>query len=316
MKTVLFEPWHLGDAVIATSVAELNQKKYTVACNSLWIPILRLLSPNTHFLKIDAHYILGGGGRFTVACDSELIDSADYRAVVSIRGDIRDFLLARRLFGMSKLQFRGWIPFLARRVGWINIPFKYGWMEVENRYRRWCDLLKIDFSLLESAYRKKVQKFTSNQMKEKKLNIHIGARWQSRQYPFVLDLKNTLVEHGWNVQILAESRDSYPKGLRNKDIKICVNEELLNELNKRYFLMTNDSASMHIGGMNGNRVVVISRVSDIREWIPPLVTSIRSSLAPLGYMPDISYASNKTLSGWEKPETIIEELERVLLSSV
>src|SRR5271165_7526118 len=113
---ILFEPWHLGDALIACGVALQEPARLSLACNPRWHAIIGALSEDIampKLLGIALPYInkkkpkpwqLGELPR--IPTDSE---------VVSIRGDIRDYFAAQRIFPQSKVTFSGWTGFLARR---------------------------------------------------------------------------------------------------------------------------------------------------------------------------------------------------------
>lgn len=317
MKTILFEPWSLGDAIIATATARQRPKSISLACASRWIPLLKSAVPLLQCIPVDLDYTRrapsGGSSRSrksiwprwldeSATQQNPSISAGEDTQVLSIRGDIRDTYYIRKLFPGADMKVGGWIPFIARRVPMLDLPFKRQWFAVKNRYRAWADLADVPFSEIENAY----LPHTSDQ---RVVTLHLGAQWKSKQYPFISELVKSIHQQSSSdspVQIVlaAASGDPLPPEVSRDEVLRLENNALIEQLKASSLVITNDSGPMHLSALLGCKTISIVRASNALEWVPPHVQLIQSSLMPKGYGADQEYNSDHTLEGWPLPETV------------
>src|SRR5215813_6283611 len=108
-KQVLFEPWHLGDAVIAASVLRMRPHAFALACQTRWHALLRgalAESPGIELIPVDLPYVNRAA---KIPCDLHAAYSRCHAArVLGIRGDVRDLYAARRIFSRTPIEMCGW----------------------------------------------------------------------------------------------------------------------------------------------------------------------------------------------------------------
>lgn len=307
---ILYEPWNLGDAVIAASVAAAAPDT-ALACNSRWHEVLRLVSDGSlRLIPLDLPYVwrshrgwyrpvpLPSLNQLVTATGPEL-------EVVSIRGDLRDLLSARRSFPGARYRFSGWYPYLARWVTPLDLPFRLGLLPVRNRYRAWAKAVGIPFPELE-----RLSQARSRSASGGPVLIHLGAQWRSKQYPRVAELVHLLGKAGHRVELLAGPDDPLPAGLDAHAVTRPSWPQLVDALREARCVITNDSGPMHLAGFLGCRTLALSRCSNVAEWLPPGVRALSSPLGPRGYHPVRSYWSDRVLPGWPSPEEVCGELSR------
>jgi len=307
-RRVLFEPWSLGDVIIAASVLPHLSHDVALACNSRWHPLVR----SALELPLDSSRLMPADLPYTTRQRVGRFDTKgiaphpfDVQEVLSIRGDPRDFMAARRLFPGARIRMAGWFPFLARRFRLLDFPFASGWLPVRNRYRAWAELAGIPFNTVEKTFL--IQR--GRAPRSRSIVIHIGAQWQSRQYPWVAELRDTLSRHSYQVKLLSGPNDPLPPEIAAKDVATTIDESLITVLKKAEFVFTNDSSPMHLAALLGCRCVAVGRISNLEEWIPPGVRRVTSPLSPKGYRPANSYLSDCRVEGWPKPEEVITAIE-------
>jgi hypothetical protein len=307
---ILFEPWNLGDALIAASVARTASGQILLACNSTWHEVLKLASGDSlQLLPLDLPYVwrtdkkhlsLGAAASLKARFnDNQLRDME----VVSIRGDIRDWFAARRIFHGATFAFTGWLPFCVRRASLLDLPFKYGFLEVRNRYRAWAAAADVPFDTIEKTYH-----LHPVHQSDDPIVIHIGAQWHSRQYPHVSELAELLRNVGYRVEILAGPNDPLPAGISADSVQRPKWPELVEHLKYARFVITNDSGPMHLASYLGCRTIALSRCSNIQEWLPPDAIALSSPAAPRGYRPVPEYWSDRILSNWSSPDEIVARM--------
>jgi len=303
---VLFEPWNLGDAIIAASVARLAPDRFILACNSCWRDVLMLASGDSlNLLPLNLPYVWRTDKRFFSlddAASTAALKSDPHRIteVISIRGDIRDWVAAHRIFTEASFRFSGWLPFCARKISMFDLPFKHGYLKVRNRYHAWADAAGIPFSMIESTYAAHPEEHD-----DAPVLIHVGAQWRSKQYPNVADLADLLKKSGNRVTILAGPNDPLPPGI-SADMAQRPNwPELVAQLRSARYVVTNDSGPLHLASFLGCRVLALSRCSNITEWLPPGAMALSSPSAPRGYRPIPDYWSDQILPGWPSPDAIL-----------
>ncbi|MDD5284657.1 MAG: glycosyltransferase family 9 protein [Desulfuromonadaceae bacterium] len=308
---LLFEPWNLGDAFIAASVARLAPERFILACNSRWHEVLTLASESSlNMLPLDLPYVWRTDKKFFSLGDAAstpsafISDTNKISEVISIRGDIRDWVAAQRLFRDLPFNFTGWIPFCARKISLVDLPFKHGYLAVRNRYRAWAAAAGIPFSKLESAYALHPEK-----KENAPVLIHVGAQWRSKQYPNVAELAQLLSSTGNRVEILAGPSDPLPDRILAEMVQRPGWRELVEKLRTARYVVTNDSGPMHLAAYLGCRTLALSRCSNISEWLPPAVTALSSRSAPRGYRPKPEYWSDQVLPGWPSPSEVAAIIE-------
>lgn len=306
IKRVFFEPWGLGDTIIAAAIYREQPENCAIACSSRWHSILeatlgdkisrKLISVNLPYTQRTKKNSFEG-----VLKQKNLMEVEE---VLSIRGDLRDYFVARQIFPRSKINMSGWIAFIAGRSSIINSFYKRKFLQVENRYKAWSKLASIPYFQIEEAYSRKI---ISNSNKNK-IIIHIGAYWKYRQYPHVKTLKITLINMGYDVRIISGLLDYLPYGIEENEVLRSSDTEIVNEFKNVEFAITNDSGPMHLAALIGCKTIAVARISDINQWLPPGSVSVKSKKMPHGYRPDPYYASDKTVDGWPAPDDLVKTL--------
>lgn len=304
---VLYEPWNLGDAIIAASIASASSDAIMLACNSRWHEVLTIISNGSlRLLPLDLPYVWRSHkGWYDLSPPPPLAhfipDRDRHRIeVISIRGDLRDWMSAHRTFKEASFNFSGWLPYLARWVAFLDLPYRHGLLGVRNRYRAWARAAGIPFSDIEK--RRQSQAPPSGQAP---VIIHVGAQWRSKQYPHVADLVALLKRTGHRVEIVAGPEDPLPPGIGPDDTQRPRWPGLVQQLRSARYVITNDSGPMHLAAFLGCRTLALSRCSNIAEWLPPGARALSSPAAPRGYSPIRKYWSDAVLPGWPKPEEVI-----------
>ncbi len=295
---VLFEPWSLGDAVIAgwalrNLVSCSNSKNVVLACSERCSGILRPLFPELQIDSIDISYT-SRGKRTPFDGISEILPSEVKADVVyGIRGDFRDYRAAKKRYPNAKIRMVGWGAFVARRMRILDVPFKRGSFPTVSRYERWADLLGFP----------RPSKVVSTPKHGKRIGLHVGAQWGARRYPYSSELVALLRSRGTNVVLVGGPSDGAERTLRDA--------ELINFLkNEIDFLICNESSPMHIARILDVPTAVIYANTGIDEWLPPGALAI-SHVPPGGYGPRYPYVSDDPFSGnrpWPSPSEIIEIL--------
>ncbi len=304
---LLFEPWNLGDAIIAASVARLAPDRIILACNTLWHePLLLASSGSLNLLPLNLPYVWRTGKKFFSLGDAASLKSKFSSLqlcnteIISIRGDLRDLLAARRIFNGAKFSFTGWRPFLARKLAVFDSPFASGALPIRNRYRAWAEATGIPFDVIKNSYNVRQKKDD-----EAAVVIHVGAQWRSKQYPHVAELTELLTKAGCRVEILAGPDDLLPPGMLADAVQRPKWPELIDSLKNARHVISNDSGPMHLAAFLGSPTIALSRCSNIMEWLPPGVTALSSSSTPRGYRPIPAYWSDQVLSDWPSPGEIM-----------
>ena len=303
---VLFEPWSLGDVLIAASAMREFTAPVALACHSAWHPIMQATLSDRiplELIPVDLPYTTRTRSHpFDVTQKIPDNHQHDARLVLSIRGDFRDFLTAKKLFPQARIRMNGWIRFFGRKSALVNAPFALGLSPVQNRYRSWAQLLSIPFQQIEKNYRQRQLKAPTNG----RIVIHVGAQWRSKQFPDILGLRGRLTKDGYDVSILAGPKDTLPDGIPGHEIKRSFDEELVEQLRSVEHVITNDSGPMHLAAFLGCRTTTIVRVSPIEEWRPPAISVVAAASTPRGYRPIKNYMSDGRVSGWPEVSEIVD----------
>jgi len=233
--------------------------------------------------------------------------SLDITEVLSIRGDVRDLVAAKRMFPAAAIRMTGWIPFIARRVAPVDWVVRALNGPVTNRYRAWAALAGVPFETVMSRYG------TSRAAAPRtgRVLVHIGALWRSRQYPYTVDLATLLAKHGLLVELLAGPSDTLPPGVAEHQVRRVLDGALVEHLRGAEFVITNDSGPMHLAAFLGCRTVAVARVANVDEWLPPGALAVRAEDLPQGYRPHRAYKTDDVLSGWPSPEQVVNALSGI-----
>jgi hypothetical protein len=317
--TVLFEPWSLGDALIAASVLRERPQDLALACDPRWDRLLRLALKDVHplrLLPVKAPYTGNYAGK-SLRNKLTIRPTVSYPCpplavyqVLSIRGDLRDRYLARRMFKDARVRMSGWIPFLAFRLRAVDFPYRCGLWPVKNRYRRWCNLANVPFSRLEASY-------AARQIVKpaiRRIVIHVGAQRRSRQYPLVAGLAKLLVGDGFEVKILAAPSDPLPSGVTELQAVRVYDDSLIRELMDGDLAIVNDAGPMHLAALLGVPTVAVAHLCNIQDWRPPCVHAVCSEHMPTGYRPTKAYLSDSVVQGWSEPETVLGQVRELAKS--
>jgi hypothetical protein len=303
-KGILFEPWAMGDALIAASVLAVRPGDFVLVCQKKWHEIIL-----GAIESVDASDLFGVATSYESKHDKAWmkysVDPGAYQfdgsPVYSIRGDVRDYFVAKRIFRKSAVHMSGWVSFVARKIPLIDLPYRYGLLGVKNRYEMWMNLLGLDFGELKDYY---ATELSNRKNSTGTVGIHIGAQWRSKQFPHVRKLAELIKERGKNVHILAGRNDPLPDGVPHSAIKFLMGKELVDELKTIDFVVTNDSGPMHLAALLGIHTVAVGAVSNIEFWAPPSVHIVCGDNIPRGYAPISSYWSDDVAEGWPSPEQI------------
>lgn len=293
--------------MIAASTLRERPEDFILACDEKWEPFFRKISEGATplpLLPLHLEYTTRNRKNRLQANPSHF-SSFKLDHILSIRGDFRDWLAARKIFPNAEIRMSGWLAFFSRRLRLLDILLSAMKLPIRNRYRAWATLSGIPFSEIESTY----HLMRSAPGKDGKVIIHVGAQWKSKQYPHVNELKKILKNKDFQVQILAGPKDQLPQGISEAEVHRVGAEELVDLLSRNQWVIANDSGPMHLAAFLGAKTFVISRVSNIEEWLPPGVIPISSSLMPKGYAPDSLYTSDEVLDGWPDPEEIAQKFE-------
>jgi len=305
-KTIYFEPWGLGDVLIAAAIAREKPADSVLACKSRWHPLLRALLPaEIDLLGVELPYTTNSRrNAFDLDAISPLV--TDPCNVLNIRGDVRDRRAARRLFPAATCRFTGWCEFLPHYSAVFDVPYAAGWLKVRNHYRAWAELAGVAYDRLSSAYRERQRNAPSNGS----VTIHAGSHWPAKQYPDVAALGELLRQKGYKTHVVVGPNDPLPPAVKESDVARLVDQSLMSALSASEFVVTNDSAALHLAAWLGCRTLVIARVVNIGEWLPPAARFVSSAKMPRGYRPDPRLTANRVLEDWPGVEQVVEALLR------
>jgi hypothetical protein len=306
-KLILFEPWNMGDALIALAIALQAPGRLTLACNIRWHPLIRAAAEATgttcpELIAANLDYTnRTRTGRFDFGSLAPIATSAS--SVATIRGDIRDCLAAKKLFPQASIHTSGWLAFAARRSAVLDLPHAKGWLPIRNRYRAWATLASIPWPQIETFYNQRAQASTTPL-----ITIHIGAQWRSKQYPHVAKLAE-LLSQTTPIQIVGAPNDPLPTGISENDILRLTDQKLIDAFRASSHVLVNDSGPMHLAALLRCRTHPITRISAIAEWLPPATTAIEAKSTPRGYRPHPAYMSDSVVEGWPSPQEVIRHLD-------
>src|ERR1700733_1248006 len=147
------KPWNMGDALIAAAIALQDPTRLAIACNPHWHPLIRAagegLTPR-ELLAVDLDYVRRSRtGRWNPGPLTVIPTAAT--PVDTIRGDIRDYTAARKLFPNTSIRSNGWLAFTAPFT-LLDLPLARGRLSFRNRYRPWAAITSTPWQLVERFY--------------------------------------------------------------------------------------------------------------------------------------------------------------------
>jgi hypothetical protein len=304
--TIYFEPWGLGDVLIAAAILRERPTDSALACKSRWHPLLRAILPvEVDLLAVELPYTTNSRrNAFDLGAIHPLVTNPC--DVLNIRGDIRDRRAARRLFPGGTIRFSGWREFLPHYSRVFDIPYAAGWLTVRNHYVAWAELAGVVYEGLSSACRQRQRNTPNNG----RVVIHGGSHWRAKQYPDVIALRQALQQKDYEVHIVIGPNDPLPPALNENDVARLVDQPLMNTFGAAQFVVTNDSSGLHLAALLGCRTLVIARAVNIAEWLPPVARFIASAKMPRGYRPDPRLTTDQLLEDWPRAEEVVEVLLR------
>ena len=303
----IFEPWSLGDVLVALGVLREAPGSAVVASHSKWHPLLQAVlsdRPGFDFQITDLPYTTRHRRHPFDLGKNVGAGSQMGGRVLSIRGDLRDYYAAVRIFPRASICMTGWPRFFARKIALADIPFQRGWLAIENRYVSWARLLGVPFERVSATYSGAAERAPRSGL----VVLHIGAQWRSRQYPHVASLAAALQQQGFATKFVAHASDPEPAGVRPEEVVRPTNQELVALLRSAEHVIANDSGPMHLAAFLGCRTTVLARVAQIAEWQPPGVRVIENGNLPRGYRPHPKYMSDEILDGWPTVQRVVETL--------
>ena len=307
-KIAFFEPWSLGDAVIATNIAREIDGNVVVFANSKYRLLLTtLLGTNSRvqIKDIDLGYTSRGQGAYFLR---DLIQAREinepFDEVLSIRGDFRDVLVVAKIFRTLHIRCVGWSGFFLRRIAFLDRLFVLMGGKPLNRYDAWRDI---------TSHLPRV-KVTSNEAtrlpSSNKILVHVGAQWRSKAFPMVSELARRLLTLGYKVVIGYGPGDIEPSDLPPEAQKIFLDDaNTVPEFKNADLIVSNDSSPMHIAGFIGARNLVLCNVGNIFEWLPQGAHYLAADDMPEGYLPKANYMSDQTVDGWPSVDAVVNMIE-------
>jgi len=308
----LFEPWGLGDSIIAAAAMRHRPKQFVLYCSSKWHAILREACGEEAILRPAELSYTSRLQQSTASANHEQENRcapAVISKIFSIRGDPRDWLAIRRIFPGIPVKMTGWMEFLSKKTVLLDWVYRTGFLRVRSRYLRWEQLLDLPEGSIANEYALQ-RGIQSKEAVPGRVILHLGAQWKSKQYPNVARLRAGLEAHGFSVRILAGPHDPLPQNIDESDVTRPSVPELIRELRSADWVIANDSGPMHLAAFLGAKTIVIPLLSNIQEWLPPGVIPVYSDRMPKGHMPISLYTTDQILEGWPEPSVIIDALLR------
>ena len=305
-RIALFEPWSLGDAIVAASVARVINAEVTLFINSRYRQILEKVLKNythIHIAEIDLNYTLKGQGRTFFTEVKKLTPVAETLSdVYSIRGDFRDNLAAKKLFPQARMHVQGYLGFFARRLAPLDRALVSLNKDPINRYALWADILDVNLDAWRELYKMREPKFD----RTPRILIHTGAQWRSKAYPDAAALCAQLRRQNYDAFLAYGPGDPVP-GAEVPSL-LMGNSNSIEELLNCDLAVVNDSAMMHLGALLGCRVLAIGNAGNLSEWLPPHIFHLCAKSMPRGYRPKLQYMSEERLKDWPDLNTVHQKV--------
>lgn len=299
-RKVLFEPWHLGDVIIAAATFRAMPENLAIACAQKYYSVLKNIVPTimpSQMILISADHTDGKGNKFKFSAPIQIFN--DDVEVLSIRGDVRDLILAKRTFPAAKIRFYGWVAFFARRSAMANALVLLLRYPVKNRYEYWAETAGVPFDAIKSSYLSQQNRGVRN---ETQIGVYIGARYPSKYYPHYRQLILDLQRDGYKVAPVAFSREE--ADYYDFPVEVMKSDELIEFMKCCRYVISGDTGPMHLAAFLGCKTFVIGHISNIKEWLPPLAGAISSSTCPVGYRPRPEYETSAAVPGWPEASEV------------
>jgi hypothetical protein len=303
---VLFEPWSLGDALIAFDAFRRCPDTTVLLCDRRWKPILAELDPlaaNRIFTCQLGYTYAAKTFAITIDMPQELRERVS--KVYSIRGDPRDYVAMRLLFRKSRTRMSGWLAFLASKSWIVDSVYRTRLLEPKNRYLEWQRLLRLGPA--KRGHRTPPPTPLS-------ICIHVGSQWRSKRYPAAEKCRILLLERIPEARIMAAAGpgDPLPPGMREEVIQRVKDSAAIELLKKQHLVITNDSSAMHLCHSLNVEFIAVGRATNLDVWAPPGANALWSPASPRGVRSDPDYLSDKELDQWPDPETVVNQALKIL----
>lgn len=304
-RVAVFEPWSLGDAIIAASVSRVIKREATLFVSKHFQSLIEaILRDYCHIqvVGLDLDYTARGNGRAFLKTIKTLDAVADtFSDVHSIRGDFRDQLAIKKLFPGARVHVQGYLGFFARRIRPLDRALVALKIPPRNRYALWTQCLNVNAENWRGLYVMRPPTFD----RTPRILIHIGAQWRSRAYPQALDLCMQLRAKGYDASIGYGPGDPVPQ--TDMPCSLLNSDNVIAELTAHDLVIVNDSSAMHLAAFLGCRVLALANVSNLGEWQPPHIFHLDAASMPLGYRPKPQYMRDEILDDWPTLEVVLQK---------
>jgi ADP-heptose:LPS heptosyltransferase len=314
LNNVLFEPWSLGDAVIAASCLRELDASWGLVCDQRWLPLLCAMEPSFEgrLYGVSLPYTKRDrAGRFDAGDSAQLLPETlrqNVQRVVSARGDIRDYRFARKQFASARLSFTGWWAFAAWHYRALDLPHRLGFLPITNRYQMWFEAVGGSEGKAALARHQKRMTPAPKFKSERGIVLHMGAQWKSKQFPHVGALKTGLESQGIEMKLLASPGDPLPDGVDEANVKRVKDAELLAELNASGGVIVNESGVLHIARFIGVPTLVIPLTANVLYWAPIETHYVKTPGMPQGYAPSADYLSDTPSTRWPDVNQVLDSI--------
>jgi hypothetical protein len=68
---------------------------------------------------------------------------------------------------------------------------------------------------------------------------------------------------------------------------------------------------MHLAALLGCRVLAVSAVAALAQWIPPRTPSVEAPSAPIGYHPVKDYLSDDIITVWPAASELVRRVQQL-----
>ena len=304
---VLFEPWGLGDALIAFAIALQRPGDLAVACQSRWHPVLAanaavqgLVCPS--LLSADLSYVSRNRTNSSIR---GLHPAPRTTLLLSIRGDMRDFRAAREMFPGAKILMRGWVAFAAKRSSVVDLAFAWGLLHVRNRYAAWARITGVPWAEGERFFGERQP--TPNR---KTVVLHAGAQWRSKQFPHVAELATELRKEA-EVHIVLGPGDPLPPDVDESEVQRLHDDALVRALCVASCVVANDSGPMHVAAMLRRHTVCVTNHAAMLEWLPPGVILVAEN-AHKGHRATHVRPSDTIFDDWPSAQQVADAVQALI----
>lgn len=295
-EIAIFEPWGLGDVVIALYAAKgLKEKgcEVTVICDPVWAPWVESLdfikntipfhAPWTEKIK---KYSLRKYRFSEVWHLRDRLKNISMDYLCEIRGDIRNVILLNILM-------------LCPVVSFIGQKFKKRWHRAGKLVQHFETKFKClnKESLLERHYAKD---------EGKQIFCFFGSAWKNKQVPISksIEIVLALLKNNFSVTTILQPEDSqsnwdFLKEKYGNQISL-LQTDMVNsskKLSKAKILITTDSGWLHMAHFYGVPTIGLFGFQNAEEWSPPNCHIVYSkNVMPRHIQYNLSYENTQPLS--------------------